>query len=97
MCVRFLEVAALGSGTGGATVQSIDGGDTDVLSKERNNLLLFICYLYVFNTVFHGLVFDVIDKLVERFSEVESCCAGPLALAVAVCALFVGPVCCDCV
>lgn len=42
----------------------------EVVGKEANNLLLFTCYLYVFNTVYHGLVFELLEKLAERFLEV---------------------------
>ena len=43
-------------------------------TKQANNLLLFLCYLCVFNTVHHDLVFAIMDKLVNRLTEVCRCC-----------------------
>jgi hypothetical protein len=39
-------------------------------SKLANNLLLFLCYLCMFNTVHANMMFDVLDLLAQRLSEV---------------------------
>ena len=78
MMLSDLPVGSSGdSGVGGGkpaapVVVPSPSADVDqVVGKESNNLLLFVCYLYVFNTVYHGLVFELLEKMAERFSEVR--------------------------
>ena len=68
MMLSDLPVGSSGdSGVGGGkpaapVVVPSPSADVDqVVGKESNNLLLFVCYLYVFNTVYHGLVFELLD------------------------------------
>lgn len=59
-----------GAGAGSSTPAESAEEDPEASSKQRNNLLLFVCYLYVFNTLHHGLVFDLLEALVDRCTEV---------------------------
>ncbi len=75
-----LSVASESSGDAAApTVE--DAPET----KQANNLLLFLCYLCVFNTVHHDLVFAIMDKLVQRLSEVCMCVRVCVCVCVCVC------------
>jgi hypothetical protein len=77
VCPRFLALAhvdPLRKHAGDTSCSVVDMESPE--SKLANNLLLFLCYLCLFNTVHANMMFDVLDLLAARLSEVR--CLGVL-------------------
>jgi nucleolar MIF4G domain-containing protein 1 len=46
----------------------------DIRAKQASNLMLILCYLYNYNLVHCSLIYDVVRRLIESFSELDVEC-----------------------
>ena len=45
--------------------------DVDLVAKEASNLMLCLCYLYIFGVVHCSLMYDVVRDFIESFKEID--------------------------